>query len=252
MPTEPLAALVYVFLLVPGIAYAHQVEKHRPVGNRSAFRDTATVVVASSVCAVTVIVAALVTSIFSEPVANWIGKFIGNPAALVAEAPRGTIGLFIGALVIATAIGAGAGAFLTSSPAAWLQKNSKAIRYHVSGWENAFARHPKSRVMVSVRLKSGNWVYGQLDFYSPSPTEDGNRSITLAGSLWFRGAEKQEAEPLENAQIVVIQASEIDYLTVEYDLVEEQTAPQGDDQVATGELAPSTAGDSADQVGMSG
>jgi len=70
--------------------------------------------------------------------------------------------------------------------------------------------------MVSIRLKSGNWIYGRLASYDPSPIEDENRPRTLVEPLRFRSATAVEADILPNAQTVVIRASEIDYLAVQY------------------------------------
>jgi hypothetical protein len=80
-------------------------------------------------------------------------------------------------------------------------------------------------VIVGVHLKSGNWVQGVLDTHSRSGDESPDRAFTLVGDLWYQTATGEEAHKFESHAAVIIQAPEIDYLTVGYQ------RPTADDNV---------------------
>lgn len=233
MPTEPLAALVYVFLLVPGISYAYQSEKHRPRGLRSAFRETATVVVASSIFLVTVLALTLLTSVFVPELSDWVREFIARPDQLLATNPRGTTAILLAGLGVATAMGLYFGSKAGHNFLHWITGGDGKIKYHTSAWDTVFTLHPTAAVMVTVQLRSGNWVYGRLHEYSPSPIEDGDRAMILVSPIYFRGTNASEISELQNAQAMVIQASEIDYLTTQYISPEIELTAESIEQAAT-------------------
>lgn len=225
MPTEPLAALVYVVLLVPGIAYSYQTEKLRPRGKRSVFRETATVVVASSTFLVLTLFLSLVVALFVPAFSSWLDVFISNPAKLFLSDPRLTLISIFGGLLLASAMGIFFGSSVGQAIVHKVLGGESKIRHHVSAWSTAFELHPEANVMVSVQLKSGNFIYGQLFGFSPTPDEDSDRAFTLSGPIHFRGANADDIELLENANMVVVHASEIDYLSVAYVHPEAEPAP---------------------------
>ena len=216
MPTEPLAALVYVFLLVPGIAYSFASEKHRASGKRSAFKETATVVVVSSICVVILLSIILAVSLFLAPVRDWASAFIATPNELVKEHPLGVLGIIIIFLLSASVLGLLLGQKATQNFVRGLLHRDDHIEPDVSGWWKSFELIPEATKRVSVQLKSGRWVSGELRSYNPSPDESQDRSLVLVGRINFRGPGDPREQVLENVQSVVIQASEIDYLGVSY------------------------------------
>lgn len=224
MPTEPLAALIYVCLLLPGIAFVWKYEGHRSVVKRSAFRETATVVIASVASLIAVLLAHYVLAFFSEAARTTLRQFFLDPGELF----RNDSQLFLGTVLLDLTAAVGVGAFFGSRSADRLRKKfdvwSRALRCKqltgldrgLSGWGAAFERMPDHLVNVGVQLKSGAWLQGVLHTYSQTGDEGPDRALTLSGSVYYRRADGDEVHPLEDYSVVIVQASEIDYLTVGY------------------------------------
>lgn len=215
MPTEPLATVIYVFLLVPGIAYLFQSEKHRSSRRRSAFRETSTVVVASAVCLlIPLVIWALISIPFPALRPVLAASLSGLAVAFEAQPIEYFLGI-VGYLCVATLFG-----FLFGTPQ--LQKlvadvgGKPAIERDQSGWIRAFDAMDKAVILVSLQLKSGTWIQGRLGSYSATSEDTDERALVLSGGILIRTATAQEPEPVDEGQQMVIQASEIEHMTVGY------------------------------------
>jgi hypothetical protein len=233
VPTEPIPALLYVCLLLPGIAFIWRYEGHSSTIKRSAFRETSAVVIASAASLVAVFVIHYVLAFFSEPFRTTLREFFVDPGELFRQDSQLFFGIVLGDLALAVAFGAffgsaAASRLQKSSWAGWLRlwkKKPATLERNQSAWNAAFERFPDHKVIVGVHLKSGNWVQGVLDTHSRSGDESPDRAFTLVGDLWYQTATGEEAHKLESHAAVIIQAPEIDYLTVGYQ------RPTADDNV---------------------
>lgn len=236
MPTEPIAALLYICLLLPGIAFVWQYEGHSSTVKRSAFRETAVVVIASAVSLVMVFMIHYLLAFFFSPLRVGIQKFFLDPQELFREDSQLFAGVMLASFTAAVALGA----FLGSATASGLQKKcrsawlklrkieSETVERGQSAWNTAFEMVPDHKVIVGVQLKSGAWIQGVLRSFSRTGDETPDRAFTLTGEIWYRRADGVDVHRLEEHGTVVIQAPEIDYLTVGYEEPENPYQEQGE------------------------
>lgn len=223
MPTEPLAAVLYICLLLPGIAFLWSYEGHASIVKRSVFRETAIVVVASAASLLSVLVLHHLASFAFQPLRIVIRQFFTDPAVLF----RSDSQLFLTVVFADLALAVALGFFYGSNVANRMLRNAKGFWYKFrkkdtpfdrgqSGWNTAFEMYPDHRVVVGVYLKSGAWLQGTLKTWTHTAEETGERALTLTHDLMYRSPDSEVAHALEGYSIIVVQASEIDYLTVGY------------------------------------
>lgn len=225
MPTEPVAALLYICLLLPGIAFIRTYEGHRPIIKRSAFRETATVIIASTASFVVVFMIHYLLAFFCEPAKYTLRQFFIDPAVLFLQDSQ----LFMGIVLLDLMVAVLLGAFLGSAAAMRLRREIQNVWRKIrrrdpevfergqSAWNAAFERKPDHVVRVGVHLKSGAWLEGSLDTYTDSGDEKAERALTLTGNIWYRARGGKRTHRLEPHGSVIVQASEVDYLTVGYE-----------------------------------
>lgn len=217
MPTDAFSAILYVFLLVPGLVYTRQIERRRSYGKMSAFRETATVVVASSAALLTSWIFVILLS--TIPVLNpWVNAMMADPDGVRAENPLVYSGCIILILALAVTFGFIGGQPRINQWIARIGSHEDDVKLYQSGWTVAFdTKGRKIPVIVSVQLKNGDWLQGPIDHWNQSPDETPDRSFTLKGPIWFRSSTAEIDELLDQDQAVVISAAEIEYLTVAED-----------------------------------
>lgn len=226
MPTEPIAALLYVCLLLPGIAFIWRYEGHSSTIKRSAFRETSAVVIASAASLVAVFIIHYVLAFFWEPARTTLRQFFLDPGGLFRQDSQLFFGIILTDLALAVTFGAFFGSvaatrLMKAAWAGWLwlwNKKPAALERNQSAWNAAFERFPDHKVIVGVHLKSGSWIQGVLDTHSRTGDETPDRAFTLVGDLWYQTASGKKAHRLESHAAVIIQAPEVDYLTVGYQL----------------------------------
>lgn len=237
MPTEPLAALFYVFFLLPGIACLYLLEKHRNIVKRSAFRESALVVTVSAISLITVGTLMLVVSYFVPSVADWMKQVVLAPAKLIRQDSQGFYLSMLGILLASVAFG-----FLFGS--AWFalkrqklnewrerkkesrrQKRKDAgkteketippVRIDQSGWDVAFSENSSPK-KLNVILKDDTLLQGTLRSYSAAAEDGPDRALVLHKVLMQRSSTADVPSQILEADYLVVQASEIKYLTVGY------------------------------------
>lgn len=216
MPTDPFATVVYILLLFPGIVYTTRAERRKSTGTISVFRETASVVVASSVTLFITWVAVVLTT-WIPGVANWFSVFIKDPELIRSEKPVIYSAVLFGILVVSSTL-----AFVASTPrvleiTSSMMRRDGNIRIGDSAWDVAFESPIGVTVIVSVQFKNGDWLQAPLSHYNPSPDENDYRSLVLAGPILFRGSQSEHAALFDQEQSIVISASEIRYLSAMQD-----------------------------------
>lgn len=222
MPTEPMAAIVYVCLLLPGIAFIWNFEGHRPSIKRSAFRETATVVIASAASLLSVFICVYMAGFFIDAVQRGLLQFIVDPEGLLKSDSQGFIGILLGGVTSSVIIGAFYGSATAHrwfrSAVQWLyalfRKDLPSIERGLSAWAASFEALPAHNVRVGAQLKSGTWIQGKLYTFNQDGHDGPERALTLSGEILYRLADSDEVRELEGFSMVVLQSSEIEFLTV--------------------------------------
>lgn len=228
MPTEPVAALLYICLLLPGVAFVWSYEGHRSLVKRTAFRETAAVVIASVASIVAVFLVHYFLGFLWEPAETSLREFFLEPGKLFREDSQ----LFFGVILIDLTAAILVGLFLGSRPAEALRRKLQTIWRNLwsrdgdiidreqSGWLEAFKAEPDERIYLGIQLKSGAWIQGNLWSYTKTGDEVPERSLVLSGRIHYRIAGSENMYPLEGFSRAVVQAAEIDHLMVGYEPVE--------------------------------
>jgi hypothetical protein len=228
LPTEPIAALLYICLLLPGVAFVWSYEGHRSLVKRSAFRETASVVIASVASIVVVFLVHYVLGFLWEPAAKTLREFFLDAGKLFRDDSQLFLGVVLFDLLLAILVGL----FLGSRPADALRRglqarwrkvwnrDSNVIDREQSGWLEAFRARHDERIHVGIQLKSGAWLQGILYSYTKTGDEVPERALVLSGRVHYRAAGGENMYPLEGFSSVVVQAAEIDHLMVGYEPVE--------------------------------
>lgn len=222
MPTEPLAVIIYVFLLVPGLVYLLQSEKSRSAPRRSIFRETSIVVFASAVC---LLVPLIIWALLAFPVPALgppLEKMLVGLSGAFAADPILYFLIIVGYLGMATGLGVLFGRPKIHAMLSSLGADSS-IKKNRSSWTHVFE---EARVfedmgtqvitLASIQLKSGTWLQGQVASYNAMVEDSDERALVLSGSLYVRTPTAKKPESMETGQQLVVQASEIEYMLVSY------------------------------------
>ncbi|MEE2569566.1 DUF6338 family protein [Pseudarthrobacter sp. J64] len=226
MPTEPIAAIVYICLLLPGIAFIWNFEGHRPSIKRSVFRETATVVIASAASLLSVFVCIYVAAFFVDSVQRGLLQFFVDPAVLLKDDSQQFLGVLLGGVVASVLVGAFYGSatahrwfrLAVQSIYALFRKDVPSLERGLSAWTAAFEALPGHDVRIGAQLKSGTWIQGNLYTFNQDGHDGPDRALTLSGDILYRLAESAEVRELEGFSMVVLHSSEIEFMTVGHEL----------------------------------
>lgn len=212
MPTTPVSALLYVFLLIPGVLFLNRLESHRTRRSRSVFRETAIVVFASVVCVAAFLGFYLLLSLPFPVLANAFSNFMGDPGKVSTQHPRLVTAAALLFLVVASFfawLGGGPWAYRLGTLFLW----GKARRVvDASAWNQVLDDGDASEVVVGVQMKSGTWIQGTHLHHSDVEEDIGERALVLQGKIEYRVKGTEQLKYFESFDRIVVQASEIDYL----------------------------------------
>lgn len=210
MPTTPIAVLLYVLMLTPGILFLLRAESHRPRTSRSAFRETALVVIVSAFCAGLVIGLFILLTFPFPQLAEGASKFIRDPSLTLAEHPR-QVPLWMGLFFLLTsAIGFIAGGDkIYQTLDRLIPKNERV--FQGSAWQKILWDEDHDMV-VGVQMKSGVWIEGLFAHHTHTDDDSGDRALVLQGPLSRKLKDAQASETVENFDRLVVQSSDIDYI----------------------------------------
>ncbi|MFC9507194.1 DUF6338 family protein [Streptomyces sp. NPDC057002] len=184
MPTTLSGLLLFIVLLLPGLAYATIRERRSAERRLSTFRETGSVVFAS------VISELFVLGIFAIARASWpektpdVGRLIREGADYAQDHYASLILWAISLLVLAT---------LLASFVAW-RAPSVPHESIMSAWWLIFERfHKDSDRYVGCVLEDGSFIQGRLASYNKSSDDSPDRDIVLVGPLQYRPAGSTDA-----------------------------------------------------------
>lgn len=215
MPSTLIAALLYVFLLIPGFVFKARFEAHRPRQTRSIFSETVQVVFASSFSLAGVLLLGLGLSLFFPQVATASAEFMYAPNTALLVHPRLVAVVLVGILLLATLLAwaiSGEAAYSKWSNRKWLRSSSTSVVPNSSGWGQVLADAGEStEVFVGVQLQSGIWLQGVHRHHSDVVEDTGDRAMILQEPLHIRYP-GGKLRPFNDFQQLVVQASEIDFV----------------------------------------
>lgn len=221
MPTEPLSVLVYVLLLLPGLVFLVKTETYRASLKHSAFRETATVVILSSICVGFSLLLLCLWSFFDPIASDLLSDFVASPRNFVEQQLPTFVVVLLATLLVSCATAyllAGEG--MQERFRELLGAKNK-IDVYSSSWDTAFRMHDNVLVDVGIQLKSGAWVSGNL--FSFDPVLDGipHRSLVLSGDVRYRHAAGLTPEEFVGYHVLTVDSEAIEYMAVGYQAKEE-------------------------------
>lgn len=224
MPTTVTGLLIFVALLAPGFAFLVVVERGpRANVERSALRETATIVLASLGCdAVAVAPFAIVRSVLPKQTvdpAALIRSGKSYYAAHLALTTTWALILFATA-VLAAVVLAGVlnrpvvlAALKAAKPVRWLLPPSGS-RMESTWWKLLTEQNPAAYRLVTVHLDDGTVIQGWLLSSSSAANETTDRELALSAPLSI--TKKDGAVTEEAYGAVAVHASRIQFMYVDY------------------------------------
>lgn len=222
MPTEPVAALLYLCLLLPGIAFIWNYEGHRPSIKRSVFRETATVLIASAASLVSVFIVFYIAGFYFESFRKALQQFFIDPQAQLRADSQAFFGVVLVSMIAAVVLGAFYGSATAHADVKairrWIskvrRKSTPTMERGLSAWSAAFESMPDHHVNLGVQLKSGTWIQGRLFTYNQDGDDGPERALTLNGGILYRLSNGENVNELEGFSMAVVHASDIEFLAV--------------------------------------
>jgi hypothetical protein len=213
MPTTAIGAVLYIFLLFPGIAFVRARERHRPILKRSVLRETASIVLVSAVCLGSVLVLVLVGGFYMPGLAQWLRNLAIDSNKLLAQDSQLFFSALLGILLASIVLGWTLGTKPVDG--LWRRMTSQVNTpdLELSAWGMAFLMHRDTQVNVALQLKSGISIEGDLFSWDKSGHDEPTRGLVLTGDVKFKMPGSKNVRRLEDATVVV-QASEIDFMSV--------------------------------------
>lgn len=215
MPTTALEAVLYVFLLFPGIAFTIARERHRPRTKKTVLRETAQIVLSSAALIGAILTAALVSGFFFPNIAQWLKDLAQDSGNLLERDSQFFFSTMLGLLGASIVLGLLAGS--RTAHELWLKATSRANApdLNLSVWSTAFRMYENTSVMVALQLKSGVYLEGRLYSWDVSGDEDPTRGLILTGDIMCRMKLGEKPEILDKT-ILVVHASDIDFMVVNH------------------------------------
>lgn len=210
MPSTPLAVLLYVFLLAPGFLFLVRADTHRARTTRSAFRESALVVIVSAICAALFLVIFLALSMAIPGLAGPLAEFARDPDKAFSQDPQlVTVWILISFAFTSVCGYLAGGKHSYAVLEKLIPKNGPLVQG--SAWKQVLT-DTENDVMVGLQLKSGIWIQGTYAHHTHTVEDSGDRALVLQGPISCRNKDERELQPLLDFDRVVIQSSEIDYL----------------------------------------
>lgn len=255
MPSTLLGLLLLTVLALPGLAYVAIRERGNSARRPTAFRETATVVIAGLVSDLTAL------GVFALIRVNWpggtpdVGRLIRDGTAYArVEYDRialWSIGLLTLACVLA-AIAAWAPARLArvrhpATLARWVRRWEEQRNHpvYVSAWWNLFVTRPQEMAAevghvplakVGVTLDDGRQYAGTLAWFNNSSDDVADRDLILTAPIHYKRDDTEAGQELDTHE-VCLSARNITSMTVRYE-EDPDVAPSEPEPAPDGEAGP--------------
>ncbi len=216
LPTSLLSVVIFVVLLLPGVAYLAVRGRTGPERPQTALREAVTVVSVSLVALTVVLgLAALVRMVLPEHTPSF-GELLKSPHGYFLRHYVSVIWWGVALLALAVA-GAAGTAWLLS--VRWPGKRT--LRPHpsrMSSWWLAFTEYPADRydIHVGCTLEDGRYVTGVVYAYPQTVLDLPDRDLVLRGPITVRPPGASRATPLSNVGLMTVSSRRIVTMTVGY------------------------------------
>lgn len=234
IPTSLSGLFLFLIALLPGFIFLVLREQHRPSRKLSPLRETATVLLVSILSYVPALIAVVVVAFLWPSFNAELGAAFSRPDQY-RELHAYRLGGTVAAVVF---FGSGVAALC-----GWRLVSSKKVDPGASAWWQTLSADgdnaPTATRRVTVFLKDGGSLVGNLKSFSRDAEEHADRDLVLQSPLLYQGPASKEYSELDGAAIVV-SAREVQFFEVLFiDSVEGQLA----ELETTGEpISPGPAG----------
>lgn len=207
------AVLGFLYVIAPGLVFDRLRSRQRPTAERSAFRETADVALASLLCAVGAIAVLWLARVFLPRALPDPQSWLTQGSHYLSIHFREAVTFFIAWAILAFGIAFGAARFMQGDQPAVIEPNT-------TGWFEVFRRRlpPDTYPMALVQLEDKSEFVGEVIYYDVADFT-GNREITLGPPLWRKSPDETELKPLPSAdgwRRVVIPGSRVATVWVRY------------------------------------
>jgi hypothetical protein len=216
MPTTIAGIALYVFSLFPGFAFIFAREGHQPSTKRSVLRESATIILVSTICEVLLALVVVLVSVFVPEVSRVIKETAEGDFSWARNNFQWTATGIVVFLAFSTVLGFLAGSKRVHDAGLHRLWDTALVARDSSAWGTAFNKYPRAKVLLGIELKSGGYVQGFLFEFDNSADRDPHRTLTLSGELKYRPAGAKELSEPTGFGLVVVEASEIEVLLVAY------------------------------------
>jgi hypothetical protein len=223
IPTSLTGLFLFLVALLPGFIFLVLREQHRPSKKLSPLRETATVLLVSILSYVPVLIAVVVLAFF------WPSFNAGLGGAFSNLDQYQELHAYRLAATVASAVLIGSG---VAALCGWRLVSNKKVDPGASAWWQILSADgnnaPEATRRVTVFLKDGGALVGNLKSFSRDAEEHADRDLVLQSPLFYQGPVSKEYSTLDGAAVIV-SAREVQFLevllieTVEGQPVEEET-----------------------------
>lgn len=216
MPTTIAGIALYIFSLFPGVAFIFAREGHQPTAKRSVLRESATIVLVSTICEVLLALILVLVSIFVPDVARVIKESLSGDLSWSRDNFQTVAIGIVGFLGLATTLGFFAGGKAVHDAGLHRLWDNSLVARDSSAWGAAFTKFPNAKVLLGIELKSGGYLQGYLFAFDNSADPEPHRAITLSGEIKFRPDGESKLAETEGFGLVIVEAMDIELLYVAY------------------------------------
>jgi hypothetical protein len=225
MPTNLLSFVLFVFLIAPGLV-AFTWRAFRPTPPATVLTELAGFIFRSLVCnGLALLVFVGVRAVWPRRTPD-VGALVRTPGPYLRDHYALVSTWAVVLLVIACSF-AYLGARLHARAVAGSGWLSKLLQKAVPGtaiamlpaWWELFLAVPDKRCYVACVLDDGTYLAGPLHSFNPTPTESGDRDVTLADPVLYRTGGDKEMRRLGGAAgvgAVCVSAGRIQYFSVSF------------------------------------
>ncbi|MGY6656463.1 DUF6338 family protein [Amycolatopsis sp. TRM77291] len=209
MPTTLTGVVLFVVLLLPGVAYVAIRERNFPDQKKSPFRESATVATVSVAANVfTILVVTVLAACFPGKVPD-VGRLILDGSVYFrANLP----------MVLWWSLGAMMFAIVSSSTVAFIVAHRSPHPSAMSSWWILFdeLKGENDDILVNCILDDGSRVEGSVLSFSTAADETQDRDLVLTSPISYAYEKEQESQIYDGADAVCIPASRIVAMYVAY------------------------------------
>jgi hypothetical protein len=215
IPTTLSGVVLLLVFLLPGFVFVVVRERHRPARDRSAFRETATVLFVSAVGYVALAGALLIVCVFSRPMRETAASLLLDAGDLYIAHPIRFASSAAAVVLLVTVACAFAGSRYPRRLRQLVQKDYSPSDPTGSAWWITFETQPNADKAIGLMLDDGTWIGGTLFSWSRDAKDSPDRDLVLQKPIFVRSPTSDEPAELDD-EVIIVSARRIVYAGVTY------------------------------------